>query len=174
LSLPGVYHGDPFAARLLGAFDELVAPFYLTLDSEAALVDPDLTPADLLDWLGGWLGLEFDDRVATDDRRALIADAAALHRRRGTRWALVQLAERLTGGTVTLTETGDTVTSRESSGAFSGKDSVDTAGHESSPPTVHVAVRVDDPRTVDARRLTDLVRAMVPVDCTTTVEVVGS
>ncbi|HEY4412914.1 MAG TPA: hypothetical protein VGN06_07945, partial [Gaiellaceae bacterium] len=61
--LPGIYQeperdgGPNLAQRTLAGLDGVLAPVFLSLDSFHAYIDPDLAPADFLDWLSGWLGL---------------------------------------------------------------------------------------------------------------------
>ena len=55
--LPGMLADDSFARRLLAGCDEVLAPVLSVLDNLTAYVDPALAPADLLDWLAGWVAL---------------------------------------------------------------------------------------------------------------------
>ncbi|MGH3991230.1 MAG: phage tail protein, partial [Pseudonocardiaceae bacterium] len=65
------------------------------LDRHAAergvLVDPGAVPADVLPWLGSFAGLVLDQRWSDRARRALVAEAYPLFRRRGTKEALARV-----------------------------------------------------------------------------------
>ena len=64
LMLPGVYHGDAYTQAFCEALDTVLAPVLLTLDSIPAYFDPDLAPADFVEWLATWVGLEIDENCA--------------------------------------------------------------------------------------------------------------
>ena len=82
--LPGVLQDDEFTQRFVGAFDEAYAPILATLDSLACYFDPRLAPADFVDYLAGWVGVQLDDSWDLEQRRAIVAGAALVHRSRGT------------------------------------------------------------------------------------------
>ncbi|MCK6067926.1 MULTISPECIES: phage tail protein [Microbacterium] len=82
--LPGILQDDDFLQRFLPAFDATVAPVYAVLDSLPAYIDPFSAPADFLEWLAGWVDVELDQNWPLEQRRRFIAEAATLHRLRGT------------------------------------------------------------------------------------------
>ncbi len=105
--LPAVYQEeDPFVARFTAGLDDVLAPVIGTLDSLEAYVDPVLAPEDFLVWLAGWVGVTVNDNAPLPLRRATVARAAELHRLRGTVAGLRTELELLTGGTVTVTDSG--------------------------------------------------------------------
>jgi phage tail-like protein len=105
--LPAVYQEeDPFVARFTAGLDDVLAPVIGTLDNLEAYVDPVLAPEDFLDWLAGWVGVTVNDNAPLPLRRATVARAAELHRLRGTVAGLRTELELLTGGTVTVTDSG--------------------------------------------------------------------
>jgi phage tail-like protein len=106
--LPSLYLEDSFVQRLLGALDEVLAPVLGCLDNLDAYLDPDLAPDDFILWVGGWLGLALDESWPLERRRASVAEAAALHRVRGTGAGLAAYVRLLTEGEVELVETGAT------------------------------------------------------------------
>ena len=53
--LPALFQDDSFAQRLTGAFDDMLAPVFSTLDNFEAYLDAWLSPEDFLDWLGAWV-----------------------------------------------------------------------------------------------------------------------
>ena len=105
--LPSVYQEeDPFVLRFTAGLDDVLAPVLSTLDNLDAYVDPHLTPEDFLTWLSGWVGAVVDETTPLALRRAAVAQAAALHRSRGTPDGLRELVELLTGGVVEVADSG--------------------------------------------------------------------
>lgn len=159
--LPAMYQEDEFVQRFTAGLDEVLAPVLLTLDCLDAYLDPGTAPVDFLDWLAGWLAVPVDPGWSVELRRRLVAEAVELHRWRGTRRGL-EIAVRLqTGGDVEVTDTGGVTWSA-------------TTGSPVPPPEapqVMVRVRVDDPDTVDRRRLAEVVAAQTPAHVGATVEV---
>jgi len=92
--LPKAFMNEPgagdFLERYMAIFDRQRETVAGEIDRTAALLDPMAAPAhtdgspDFLGWLGGWVGMAFQERLPVARRRALIRDAAALYRRRGT------------------------------------------------------------------------------------------
>jgi phage tail-like protein len=150
--LPGVLQDDPFTTRFTTAFDDAYAPVLTTLDSLACYVDPWLAPTDFLDWLATWVGVELDDAWSVDQRRRIIADAARVHRQRGTAAGIEASLEASLGADVEVTDTGGCT--------WSEKPGADPGG--SSPPGVSIRIRVADPDAVDQRRVTALLEDVVP------------
>jgi phage tail-like protein len=159
--LPALYADDDFAQRFTGALDEVLAPVLSTLDCLDAYLDPAVAPADFVAWLAGWVALPLDELWTTAQRRALVAAAVALHRRRGTRDGLGELLRLVTGGAVEISESGGCTGSAVPGGPLPGTDR----------PYLHVRVRVADPSTVDSGRLSDLVAGQKPAHLPHTVEV---
>jgi phage tail-like protein len=93
-SLPAVYQGQDFGMRFVGALEATLDPIVALLDNLAAHFDPQHAPHDVLELLGGWLGLEYDESHRGEERRELVRHAAELVQRRGTRAGL-QLALEL-------------------------------------------------------------------------------
>jgi phage tail-like protein len=106
--LPAMYLDDGFVQRLTAALDEVVAPVFSALDNLDAYLDPELAPADFLQWLGAWVGLPLDEGWPEERRRALVAEAAGLYRVRGTARGLAAYLRLLTGAHVEVDETGGT------------------------------------------------------------------
>jgi phage tail-like protein len=159
--LPALYAEDDFTERFLSAFDDVLAPVFATLDCLPAYLDPLLAPADFVDWLAGWVGLDLDDAWPLALRRELIARAVALHRRRGTPAGLVELVSLVTGGEVEVTESGGVAWSAPADTALPGHDD----------PFLHLRVRVTDPEAVDTAALHRLVATSTPAHVPVTVDV---
>jgi phage tail-like protein len=90
--LPAAFRQDPaaddFTERFLSLFDTSLAEIDRVIERYPALLDAAGVPDQALPWLAGLLGLSFEAGWDADVRRALIAAAPALYRRRGTPWAL--------------------------------------------------------------------------------------
>jgi phage tail-like protein len=95
--LPGILRQDPFLANFLRVFDSMLRPLLETLDSIDSYFDPGLTPPDMIPWLGSWLGEEFPSHWPASVRRALLREAATIHRARGTKFGLKRALELVTG-----------------------------------------------------------------------------
>jgi phage tail-like protein len=161
-ALPGLYLEDDFAQSMTAALDTVLAPVISTIDNFDAYLDPELTPEDFLTWLAGWVGLAIDETWTTERRRAAVARAVELYRRRGTALGLGQQIEIHTGGTVEITENGGTAWSIDPGGELPG----------SPKPLVVVRVHVDDPKAIDPVRLDALVAAAKPAHVEHRVEIV--
>jgi phage tail-like protein len=167
-TLPAMLQEDEFLRRFTAAIDDVLTPFFATLDSLDSYVDPRLAPADFLDWLAGWVGLDLDPRWSEDIRRRVTSSAAALHEARGTAKGLRAELALLTGGDVEVEEPGGVAWSAVAGGPLP------PAG----PARVVVRVRCGDPDLTDAdgparRRLVASARAAVPAHLPVTVEVLS-
>src|SRR6476620_3318162 len=83
--LPALYADDDLAQRFTAGLDTVLAPVLSTLDNLPAYFDPSLAPADFLPWLSSWVAADIDPAWPEELRRAVVARAVELHRRRGTR-----------------------------------------------------------------------------------------
>jgi phage tail-like protein len=91
--LPAVLRQDPFLSSFLQIFDSVLRPVLDTVGAIDSYFDPGLVPSRFLEWLGGWVGEGLDDRLPEDAWRTFIAEAAELHRARGTRVGLKRAIE---------------------------------------------------------------------------------
>jgi phage tail-like protein len=164
LALPALFLDDDFTQRFTAGLDEVLAPVLLTLDCLDAYLDLDLAPPDFLDWLAGWVAMPVAEEWPTGLRRELARHAVELHRWRGTAHGIALHARILTGGEVTVTDTGGTT--------WSGSPGADPPA--SGPPEVRVRVQVADPAAVDQVRLREIVSAAVPAHVRIVLEVIGS
>ncbi len=160
--LPGVLQEDEFLVRFLDAFDEALAPIFLTLDALGAYVDPELAPADFLDWVAGWVGVSMDETTPVDRRREIVAGAVTMHTRRGTVAGIAAAVRMVTGGEVEVTDNGGAAFSGEHGGTLPGR------------PGARLQVRVHAaPGTrVDEARISALVAAVKPAHVPHEVKVV--
>ncbi len=106
--LPRAFSRNEDAADFLQRFLDLPAGFLHDLEARAeqrhVLLMPETTPAELLPWLAGFVGLVLDDRWPECTRRALVREAIPLFRARGTPGGLVRFLELFIGEPVTLVE----------------------------------------------------------------------
>jgi len=162
-TLPGLYQDDPFAQRLVGAFDEVLAPVFASLDGFDTWLDPLVAPEDVLDWLAGWVGVALDQTWPEERRRSFVASAVDLFRLRGTATGLAAHVAIFSGGEVEVIE----------SGAAGWSAKADAAVPGSSTPDLLVRVKVPKPSSVDAARLEALVMAAKPAHVPHRIEVIA-
>jgi phage tail-like protein len=163
-TLPSVFQEDELTLRLVAAFDELIAPVFVTLDSLEAYVDPALCPDDFLDWIAGWIGLVPDENWTVERRRRLAARAVPVYRLRGTVAGLIGHVELLFGERAEVSDSGGV--------AWSQTPGADLPGS----PEARVTVRVGVPRDVrvDFDRLQALIAAETPAHVISELEVTGA
>jgi len=160
--MPAVYQEDDFLQRFVRAFDDALAPIFLSLDGLASYVDPALAPPDFLDWLAEWVGIEVDDTWSVERRREIVAGAAAIHRVRGTPAGIVDAVRLVVGGRVEVEENGASSWSAQPGAALPG----------SPEPMLRVVVHVRDPGAVDRTRLERVVTTVKPAHVAHTIDVV--
>lgn len=152
---------DSFAERFTTALDTVLAPVFATLDNLPAYFDPEVAPADFLDWLAGWVGIEPTKTWPESRRRQLVASATRLYALRGTARGIAELVEIVTGLRPEVEENG-------------GIDWSETPG---SPPPgssgawVKVRLEVGETQTVDEKLVRRLVAAAKPAHVSAQVEV---
>jgi phage tail-like protein len=162
-TLPGVYEDDDFVQRFCSGLDVVLAPVLLTLDSLPAYLDPGTTPDDVLEWLAGWVGIALDGSNDPRRRRELVRSAFALHRLRGTAEGIRRAVAVAFDAEPEIRETGASGWSLDPDAPVPG----------SSPPSVVVLLRIDDPSPVDLERLDALVAAVKPAHVAHRVEILG-
>jgi phage tail-like protein len=163
--LPGVLQEDEFAQRFTAGLDDVLAPVFATLDSLVAYVDPWLAPEDFLSWLGGWVGVEVDEDLPVEVRRALVARAVEQFRARGTVAGLRAHVSDFFGGRVQVTDSGGVAWSAKPGGAAESLPEAE--------PRVKVRLTVSDPGQVSKAALQALVAAAKPAHVMHEVEVRG-
>lgn len=108
--LPAVYSEDPrardFTERFVGLFDAWLEQVDDVVDRRPALLDPAALPDDALGWLAGLVGLGFEPEMTVARRRALLAAAPELYRRRGTPDGLLETLRLAAGIEASLEEPG--------------------------------------------------------------------
>lgn len=150
--LPSIYQSDDeFLMRFTSGLDDVLAPVIATLDCLGSYVDPRLAPADFLDWLANWVGLEvtFGDSDLARMRLA-VAEAVRLYRLRGTPAGLREHLELITGGRVELADSGGVAVSTTPDAPLPGEDSPRlairvTGASDSLAPLIDAIVRASKP-----------------------------
>ncbi|HEY4331219.1 MAG TPA: phage tail protein, partial [Ilumatobacteraceae bacterium] len=95
--LPAMYLDEDFVQRFCDGLDEVLAPIPSALDNFSAILDPELTAPDFLEWLADWVGVEIDHTWPIERRRMMVLNAAEIYRRRGTAAGLADLVELFVG-----------------------------------------------------------------------------
>lgn len=161
--LPAIYQESDFSMRFTSAFDSVLAPVVLTLDCQDTYFDPDLSPEDILHWLGGWVGLLLDEDWPLARRRAMVRDIVGLYAERGTVAGVQRLVELYTGASVEVIEGGGAVHSVVPLGELPG----------SSAAAFVVRVTTPDPSAVDVARVEMLVAGSRPAHLPAVVEIIA-
>ncbi|MFD5391584.1 phage tail protein [Streptomyces sp. NPDC127074] len=106
--LPPAFREDPaaddFTERFLSLFDATLDQLDRVIERYPSLLDPAGVPDQALPWLAGLLGLSFEAGWDARTRRALLAAAPELYRRRGTPWALREAVRIVFGVTPVVDE----------------------------------------------------------------------
>lgn len=150
--LPGIYRSDTFVQGLCAGLDEVLAPVLATLDALPAYLDPGTAPADVLEWLGGWVGLVADEQTPLERRRALVGGAVELHRWRGTARGVREALGVALGLACEVHESGAVAWSLDPAAVPPGSEE----------PSLVVTVLAGDPAAVDLERVDALVAALKP------------
>lgn len=158
--LPAVFADDFFLQGFADGLDELLLPLVGVLDNLDAYLRPGTAPEEFVEFLGFWVGVE-PALVAAGNRRLAVADAIAMHRRRGTREGLIAAVRLAFGVEPEVVESGATVWSGRPLGPFPGEPRA----------RLSVTLRVPDPAAVDVRRLDAVVAAARPAHLPYTVAI---
>lgn len=131
--LPALYQEDDLAQRLTAGLDDVLAPVLCLLDCLDAYVDPALAPEDFVAWMASVLGVEPDETVPLERRRAVVSEAADVYALHGTRLGIAAAVRAVTGVEPVVTDSGGV------SWSFSPSD----PPADPTPPSVHVVVPRD-------------------------------
>ncbi len=147
--LPSIYADDLFLDGFLRIFESMWAPLERQIDQLYCYFDPRMTTADLLPWLGTWVDLVLDENWPEARRRTLVARAADLYRRRGTRGALRDYLAIYTGVEPEVVEDGD----------------------DQNPFHFSVVLRTPDPSAIDEDRVRRIIDEEKPAHTTYTLQI---
>ncbi|NRB36816.1 MAG: hypothetical protein HRU31_19285, partial [Rhodobacteraceae bacterium] len=99
--LPAPFHQDPISRDFLDRFLSLQDGFYgealQAFANVGAILDPDATPQEFLDWLGNWFDWRFAAQWDDATRREMIAQSMQFFAERGTVCGLLRLLRWHTG-----------------------------------------------------------------------------
>jgi phage tail-like protein len=99
--LPRIYRRDPdgsrFLERFLALFEWLFTDIENRYEDFSRELNPDAAPLDVINWLACLIDLSFDPSWSLARRRALVAAAMDLYRRRGTVAGIERYVEIYTG-----------------------------------------------------------------------------
>jgi phage tail-like protein len=99
--LPRVYRRDPESALFLEHFLALFELVFTGIENRyeefSRQLNPDAAPLEVINWLGSLIDLAFDPSWPLERRRALVAAAMELYRKRGTIEGLKRYIEIYTG-----------------------------------------------------------------------------
>jgi len=99
--LPTAYRRDSESAAFLDRFLALFEHVFTGIEDRyvafSRKLDPDAAPRDVIDWLGALIDLAFDPSWPLERRRALVREAMALYRERGTIAGIERYVEIYTG-----------------------------------------------------------------------------
>lgn len=164
--LPAMYAEDSLATRFVAAFDELLAPIFLSLDDFPAYLHPALAPEDFVPVLGSWVAAFDDPRIDEVRRRGLVRQAIALHRIRGTAEGIAATIELACGIRPQIEESGGTAWSAEAGAEPPGRS---VAG---------IVVRLEVPSTatgtVEPELVNRIVERLRPAHVPARVEIVSA
>lgn len=160
--LPGALQEDDLCQRMMAAFDEVMAPIFVTLDCFDAYLDPKLAPEDFVEWLASWVGVEIDETWTLERRRQLIRDAVVLYRMRGTAAGLAAHVRLYAGVGPEIEESGACAWSQTADHPIPGRSS----------PDLTVRVHVEDQAGVRQSTLSRIVGASRPAHIPYRVEIV--
>ncbi len=98
---------DEFFVRFTSTFQEVATSLVEAADNIANVVDVTVAPAELVRWLGTWIGLESVDSSLDELlQRRLVRQAGLDLAWRGTRRGLEEFLGVVTGGPVVVEESG--------------------------------------------------------------------
>lgn len=161
--LPGIYFEDDFAQRFTQGLDSVVSSLLSTLDNLESYFDPDLSPADFIQWLSGWVGLAGEPSESLEGRREMIKRAVEIYRSRGTVKGLTDHIALAFGVVPEIRETGGVSTSSTSRSALPGSEEGELV----------VIMRVPDPAAFNRNGLDGFVRANKPAHLPHRIEVLA-
>jgi phage tail-like protein len=95
--LPVIFQESDFMNRFMKIFETIWEPLEWRTDAVEFYFDPRTAPAELLEWLGGWLSIDVYSRMPERRKRELVAEAMTLYHWRGTKYGLERMIELCTG-----------------------------------------------------------------------------
>ncbi len=105
--LPMGIREDDFMVRFATIFERVAETIRAGADNVEYVGSPAVTPLPVLAYLGQWMGVDLvDGRLDAEHQREIVATLGRTLTRRGTAGALRELLESLTGGHVSVIDSG--------------------------------------------------------------------
>jgi len=162
--MPAIFRQDPFMQRLLRMFDEMLRPLLETVDAVDCYFDPLLTPPGFVEWLASWVGQELSPSWPDHSRRALVSEAAWIHRARGTQAGIKRAVELVAGCEALVIDNTEGLRLDED-----GRLGVNTALQASNQNRINIVLR-GSAADIDLEAVNDVVRKLKPAHCVFSVE----
>lgn len=162
--MPAIFRQDPFMQRLLRMFDEMLRPLLETVDAVDCYFDPLMTPPAFVDWLASWVGEELSPSWPDHARRALVSEAAWIHRARGTQAGIKRAVELVAGCEALVIDNTEGLRLDED-----GRLGVNTALQASNQNRINIVLR-GSAADIDLEAVNDVVRTLKPAHCVFSVE----
>jgi phage tail-like protein len=162
--MPAIFRQDPFMQRLLRMFDEMLMPLLETVDAVDCYFDPLMTPPAFVDWLASWVGEELSPAWPDRSRRALVSEAAWIHRARGTQAGIKRAVELVAGCEALVIDNTEGLRLDED-----GRLGVNTALQASNQNRIKIVLR-GSAADIDLEAVNDVVRKLKPAHCVFSVE----
>jgi phage tail-like protein len=140
--LPAMYQEDEFLGRFLMIFEDTLSPVEHTLENIHLYFNPMLAPEGFLPWLASWIDLVLDENWPLQKRRELIRAGVELYHWRGTRRGLHEYLRIYTDVEPEIIE--------------------HFTEEEGGPHRFTVVIRVEDPTSLDERRVRQVINAEKP------------
>jgi phage tail-like protein len=163
--LPAIFSEEPevdFIGRYLMIFETIFNSIDEVVSTLPDYFRPDTAPEAFLPWLGSWLDLVLDEGWPLERRRAVLASAMELHRRRGTMGGLREHIELYSGFAPEIAERGMGL----KLGPKSRLGHQTVLGRGDRPYHFSVILRVPDPDTISRARLRTIIEAQRPAHTT--------
>lgn len=98
---------DPLFVRFASIFQNVATSYLEDADNIEHLVDPTVAPVPALSWLASWFGVTWiEPSLPAELQRHLVRECGRALAWRGTRRGLEIVLEAVTGGPVSVTESG--------------------------------------------------------------------
>ena len=162
--MPAIFRQDPFMQRLLRMFDEMLRPLLGTVDAVDCYFDPLITPPAFVEWLGAWVGEELSPSWPDRSRRALVSEAAWIHRARGTHAGIKRAVELVAGCEALVIDNTEGFRLDED-----GRLGVNTALQPPERNRIQIVLR-GSAADIDLEAVNDVVRKLKPAHCAFSVE----
>jgi len=162
--MPAIFRQDPFMQRLLRLFDEMLRPLLETVDAVDCYLDPLMTPPPFVEWLASWVGQDLSPAWPDRSRRALVSEAAWIHRARGTQAGIKRAVELVAGCEALVIDNTEGLRLDED-----GRLGVNTALQASNQNRINIVLR-GSATDIDMEAVNDVVRKLKPAHCVFSVE----